>query len=325
MKSLRRFLIACLAPTLICGCHQQTEALHIGGKAFGTTWDATVVAFHSAAEETQLKTLIQSRLDEFDHIFSNWRPDSDVSRFNASPSTDWQRVPSELAEVVQFAIELSRKTNGAYDVTCSPLIDLWGFGPKGRVKQPPTDDAIAATLKRCGWQKLDVQTQPPMLRKRQADLEINVSSLVEGYAADEIAKRLIGSGHSSFLLNTGEMIARGVTPEGTPWNVGIQRPFAAQGEFGTSIALRDQALATSGTYRQFFENGGKRYPHTLDARTGRPVTHDLPSVSVIDESCFKADGWATALLILGPIQGREVAKKNNLSALFIEAADTPSH
>ena len=314
----KRFITLLLA-TLLAGCRHSHSTIKVSGKAMGTSWDATLC--ESKLGEEEIRNVIQGRLDELEAIFTNWRAESPVSRFNASRTVEWQPVPRELVDVVRFAREISEATDGAFDVTCAPLLDLWGFGAKGRVKTPPSEQAIRGVKARCGWQKLEFQINPPALRKTDPELQINVSALVEGYAGDDLKQRLIDLGITNFLLNSGEFTAHGQNSEGVPWTVGIQEPDAPQGKMVTAIPLTNQAMATSGTYRQFFEFEGVKYPHVLDARTGKPVVHHLPSVSVISDSCFIADGWATALLILGPIEGPALAKKRGISAFFLESKE----
>lgn len=313
---LRQILFAVAISLTLLGCHK-TSPLELEGKTMGTTWRATF-APQNVAEAEVLKSLIQSRLDELDAMLSNWRNDSTISRFNESSRTDWQSVPKEVAEVVTFAQELSRETNGAFDVTLSPLIDLWGFGAHGRIKTPPDEQAITEAQLRCGWQKLEVRLDPPSLRKSEASLQLNVSALVEGYASDDLVRRLRARGLENFLLDIGgELYASGTRANGSPWQVGIQQPDAEKDRIVTAMPLQNQALATSGTYRQYFENSGIRYAHVLDGRTGSPVAHDLVSVSVTNKSCFNADGWATALLTLDPEEGRALADRHHLTAFFL--------
>ena len=311
--------MALLLATLLAGCGESHSTIKISGRAMGTTWDAALS--DSKRSEKDVRNLIQGRLDELEAIFTNWRAESPVSRFNASRSINWQPVPRELVEVVRFAREISEATDGAFDVTCAPLLDLWGFGAKGRVKTPPSEQAIRGVKAHCGWQKLEFQVNPPALRKTDPELQINLSALVEGYAGDDLKQRLINLGLNNFLLNSGEFTAHGHNGQGAPWTVGIQEPDAAQGKMVSAIPLTNQAMATSGTYRQFFEFEGVRYPHVLDARTGKPVVHHLPSVSVISDSCLIADGWATAFLILGPIKGPALAKERGISAFFLESRE----
>jgi thiamine biosynthesis lipoprotein len=303
---------------LIPDCPRDKRLPEASGPTMGTTWHLVL----AKGDTRTASEMVQSRLDALESMFTNWRADSAVSRFNASRTTDWQPVPRELAEVMIFAQLLSKETNGAFDVTVSPLIELWGFGVKKSAHTIPADDAIATEMARVGWQKVEVRQEPPMLRKTQADVEINVAGLVEGYAVDDLVKRLREGGHVNFLLDVGgELFASGVKPDGTPWQVGVQQPDADKGVVTGAVALQDKALSTSGTYQQFFEVNGKRYAHVLDARTGRPVTHSLVSVSVISDSCFEADSWTTALLILGLKEGKETAARLGIDAMFIEEAD----
>jgi thiamine biosynthesis lipoprotein len=290
----------------------------LSGKTMGTTWHLKIAAESAPHKNNELQGRLQKRLDEMDAAITNWH-ESPVTRFNASRSSEWIEVPRELAEMVKFSQELSKETNGAFDVTIAPLVDLWGFGAKGHVKEPPSDAVVAEAMRYVGWQKLEVQMLPPALRKKDPLVEINVSAVADGYAVDELKKLLREAGVKNFLLEVGGAVrAEGLNEGGQPWRVGIQQPFAQQGEPASSVPLHDKSLSTSGVYRQFFEKDGKRYAHVLDARTGRPIEHHLVSVSVITDSCFEADGWDTALLILGPVQGRELATKRGINAMFLE-------
>jgi thiamine biosynthesis lipoprotein len=280
----------------------------------GTTWHLILSQPMESAKTLEL----QARLNEIEAAITNWK-DSPVTRFNASSSTDWIAVPRELAEMVRFSQTLSQETNGAFDITISPLVDLWGFGPKGHVTEPPADAVIAEAMEHVDWRKLEARINPPALRKSDARIQINVSAVADGYAVDELTKLLRKAGVQNFLLEIGGAVrAEGRNGDGKPWQVGVQQPFAQQGEPASSLPLENKSLSTSGVYRQYFEKGGKRYAHVLDARTGRPIAHDLVSVSVVTDSCFEADGWDTALLILGPVEGRALAAKRGINAMFLE-------
>lgn len=312
-----RLATACaLASTALMSC--SPGELRIEGAAMGTTWHATVAPGRAGTESAaDLRGLLQRRLDELELAFTNWR-ESPVTRFNASRVMDWQPVPRELAETVLFARELSGKTDGAFDITVAPLVDLWGFGSKGRVLAPPSDEAIAAALRHVGWRKLEARLDPPALRKLDPEIEINVSSMANGYACDDLARLLRARGLTNFLLEIGGAVfASGSDAGGRPWRAGIQRPHAPNGETIDAISLRNRGLSTSGVYRQAYESGGRRFSHVLDARTGRPVAHRLVSVSVTAESAFAADGWDTALLILGPEAGRKKAEEQDIDSIFL--------
>ncbi|MBK8038419.1 MAG: FAD:protein FMN transferase [Verrucomicrobiaceae bacterium] len=295
---------------LLTSCEKSRET---SGKAFGTSW--TLKA--SAAEVFQ--KALQTDLDRSESLISHWRADSAVSRFNASTSTDWQSMPSEVIELVQLAKRIADDTDGALDITLAPLIDLWGFGAQGSRQAPPTDAEIEKARQQCGWHLLEIRDQPPALRKRRMEVRINLSAVAEGLALDQLAKRLAAAQVQDFLLEFGgEVLARGRGPDGMPWLVAVQMPESSTHEPMQALRLENASLATSGTYRQHFEHEGKSYPHVLDPRTGRPVAHALRSVSVKHASAALADGYATALLVLGPEKGRAVAARLKLNVLWME-------
>lgn len=277
-----------------------------------TVWRVTVI--DAPAHVSQDK--IQHQLDALENLFSNWRPNSAVSRWNTSQSTAFQPVPKEIAEVVHVALQIARETDGALDVTIAPLIDLWGFGTKGTISSPPTVEAISRAQEHTGWQKLEVQLDPPMLRKSDPLITINLSTLVEGYAADQLSAWLSAQGCKTHLVDVGGAIVA----RGKAWTVGVQTPEAMQGDTLTAVPLQDEAVTTAGTYRKHFESGQRRYPHILDPQSGRPVQHGLVSVSVFHRHAMMADGYDTALLVLGPERGHPLAEKLGLRAVFVEEA-----
>jgi thiamine biosynthesis lipoprotein len=295
---------------LLASCEKSQET---SGKAFGTSWTL------KASSAGDFQNPLQTELDRWEAVFSHWRPDSAVSRFNESKSTDWQSLPPEVIELVRLAKRIADDTGGALDITLAPLIDLWGFGAKGSRQVPPSDAEIENARQHCGWPLLDIRDEPPALRKKHPLLRLNLSAIAEGCALDQLAKRLEAAGVQDFLLELGgEVLARGHGPDGKPWLVGVQMPEASSKEPMQALRLENACLATSGTYRQHFEHEGKSYPHVLAPRTGKPVAHSLRSVSVKHESAALADGYATALLVLGQGRGRQVADKLGLNVLWVE-------
>ncbi len=293
-------------------CHRHDES-SISGQTMGTTWSLRSV---QATEQT--RQLIQSHLDQREAMLTHWRKDSAVSRFNDSRSTDWQPVPRELIQIVERARDIASKTDGALDITLAPLIDLWGFGAPGPSKSIPTEAQIAEAKTRFGWQHLQARLDPPALKKDLPDLRINVASVTEGFVIDELITLLKQQGLSDFLLEVGgEVAAIGHAPDHKPWGVGIQTPDATPGDALQTIPLSDLCIATSGNYRHRFEKDGQSYSHLIDPRTGRPIEHSLISVSVIHKSSALADGYATALMVLGPERGRDIADKHGLRVIWI--------
>jgi len=280
----------------------------------GTTWN--LKSIHATAE---FHTLIQQHLDQRESVLSHWQKNSAITRFNDSRSTDWQDVPSELAHAVELARRISSQTDGALDITLVPVIDLWGFGATGAVFAPPTEAALQEARSHTGWPHLQSRAEPPALKKDISELKINVASVAEGLIMDELISLLRNRGLTDFLLEVGgEVAAIGHAPDKQPWRVGIQTPRAAPGDITQSLPLTDQCAATSGDYRQHFEKDGTTYSHLIDPRTGRPIQHPLSAVSVIHPSCALADGYATALMILGPEAGRKTAEKLGLRVIWIE-------
>jgi FAD:protein FMN transferase len=239
-----------------------------------------------------------------------------VSGFNAARTLEWQPVPAELAQMVQEALILAQETGGALDVTLAPLIDLWGYGALPRPKQPPSAAEVRAIQKHCGWRLLEARAEPPALRKKHAEVRINLSSIAEGWALRELAKVLQQRNVSHYLLELGgELLAKGESATGKPWRVAVQMAEGSAGYVSPALPLEDACLATAGSYRQQYEHEGRRYSHLLDPRTGEPVLHALRSVSVLHASPLLADAYATTLMILGPEEGRRFAEKKDLRVL----------
>lgn len=308
---LMRAILILAALALAAGCSREGETTVVGGPTMGTTWSLRAAAPLAPALAAQ----VQQKLAAWESVLSHWQPTSAVSKFNASTSTDWIPVPAELVEVVELAQQLGSDTDHALDITLGPLIELWGFGAAGRRDTVPTDAEIAAAQAHCGWQHLHIRQQPPALRKDIPQLRINVSAVAEGWALDRLAAHLEASGLTNFLLEIGgEVLARG------EWRVGIQTPAAPPGESAQTLLLTDKALATSGVYRQHFTQTGHDYAHIIDPATGRPIDHRLASVSVRHPQAAQADGFATALLVLGPEKGRTLAQKLGLHAVWFERA-----
>lgn len=320
----RGLLAGVFAAWLLGGCGADTgpPVLALRGTTMGTSYSVQVVDPPPALDQTALAGDIEARLDRINALMSTYRPDSELSRFNAGESEDWFSVSPELVAVVLAAQGVSRASDGAFDVTVGPLVNLWGFGPSPTAEALPAGSEIQAALARVGWQHLRVRAQPPALNKARAGLEVDLSAIAKGYAVDQLAALLKSQGIADYLVEIGgELRARGLNGRGLPWQIAIERPEAGRRAVFRVVALRDQGMATSGDYRNFVEIDGVHYSHTIDPKTGRPVGHRLASVTVIAESTMRADAWATALLVLGPERGLALAERQGLAALFIEHAD----
>ena len=249
---------------------------------------------------------------------SAWRPESELSRFNRADTTDPFPVSPATATVFQYALDASALTGGAFDVTVGPLVDAWGFGPPGHPPVAPADAELARLRERVGWQQLAVDTETSTIRKLSPDASADLSALAKGYAVDQVAELLEREGVANHLVEVGgEVRAGGRNARGEAWRVGIERPSAGPPTVYRTVALSGQALATSGDYRNTYLLDGQRVSHNIDPRTGRPVTHGLASVSVIDPLCVRADALATGLMVLGPDDGYALAAEHDWPALFI--------
>lgn len=304
MPSLHLLAFSLLAVVVLSACRENGPEL-LTGPTMGTTW-----SLRAAGADESTRAFIQSHLDQREAVLSHWRKDSALSVFNASASTDWQAVPVELVQTVELARRIAKDTEGALDITLAPVIEAFGFAPKlqGESSKAPVT----------GWQHLESRLDPPALKKDVPQLRINVASVTEGFVMDELVRLLRQRGLSDFLLEVGgEVVAIGHAPDGKPWQVGVQTPEAAQGDAMQTLPLTNQCMATSGTYRHNKDHG--KQSHLIDPRTLKPVEHDLVSVTVLHESCALADGYATALMVLGPERGAEIAKRLNLRVLWISA------
>jgi len=285
----------------------------------GTTWSVKVVSGGAAAASaTDVRSLVEDHLVLVEARMSHYRETSEVSRFNAAPAAMPFPISRETAEVVRHALEIAEATGGALDITVGPLVVAWGFGPGGESPEPPSDAEIVRLLEATGPEHLRLDFSSSTLAKDVPGLRIDLSAVAKGYAVDRVAAALLEAGHGGFLVELGgEIRVHGANADGGPWRLAIERPDADGRSLHTVVALREGSLATSGDYRLFHEAAGRRISHIIDPRTGRPVEHLLASVSVIAPQCVRADGFATALLVLGPDHGPRLAEELGLAALFL--------
>ncbi len=265
-----------------------------------------------------VETAVRRVLERIEGRMSHYRPDSELSRFNRAQTTEPQPMSAETLGVMAEALAVSRVSGGAFDVTVGPLVDAWGFGPPGRAPAAPEAAALDALRARVGADLLEVDLAASTLRKRRADVVVDLSAIAKGYAVDAVASLLAERGVGDYLVEIGgELRAGGGNELGEPWRVAIERPAPGFATTQRIVPLTDAAVATSGDYRNFYDLDGARVSHTLDPRTGRPVTHRLRSVSVIAERCSLADARSTALHVLGPDEGYVLAMTEGWAALFV--------
>lgn len=292
----------------------------------GTLYSVKVVAPPRGMDAASLRATIEDVLARVDVSMSGYRDDSEVSRFNAAASTDWVDVSADLEHVVRTAIDVSARSDGAFDITVAPLVAAWGFAASGEPAQLPDEQTIAGLKERVGASHLQARVQPPALRKDLPTLTIDLNGIAPGYAVDLIADKLLALGATRFMIDIGgEVSAHGHNARNEPWHIAIERPVEPPGAVDAPpygvLQLDGLAVSTSGEYRDFYVRDGKRYSHTIDPRTGRPIDHTLASVVVIGANCMLADAWATAFNVLGAEQGWELANRLSMGVMFIEWQD----
>lgn len=283
----------------------------------GTTFNVTVIDPDASYATAELQMQIEGLLAAIDARMSTYRPDSELSQLNSSNTTDWIPVSRELCDVVASALIVSDLSNGAFDITVGPLVNLWGFGPDGIVNTPPSDADVDALRASVGYQNLQTDCAAPAIRKDKPGIYVDLSAYAKGYAVDQTASLLDARNVANYLVEIGgELRSRGLNARGEDWAIGIEKPDYGGRSVQSVFELSDIAVATSGDYRNFFESSGKVYSHTIDPRTGYPVEHNGASVTVVAESAAFADAMATALLVLGPDAGIELAQREGIAAFF---------
>lgn len=286
------------------------------GSTMGTTWTVRIGTRPPDVGEAGLREGIEAVLESVNAQMSTWREDSLLSRFNRLPSGGSIDLPDGFASVLGAALDLAEETDGAYDPTVGPLVNLWGFGPDPLRDTVPSAAEIAAARARVGWQRLAWDRKSTVL-VQPGGVYLDLSSIAKGHAVDSVLSWLVAQGVDGVLVDIGgETRTRGRKPDGSPWRIAIEQPVPGPGALQRVLEPGDRAIATSGNYRNHFDVGGQRYSHTIDPRTGQPVRHELVAVSVAHGNCMQADALATALGVLGPDEGHEFALQRDLAVLF---------
>ncbi len=313
-----RSLIICLALLALAACDSSLPQLDLDGSALGTSFVVSIVEPPVDLDAEQLRKDVVAVLQRVDELASTWRDDSELTVFNADQSIDWIPVSTEFCVLLERSQEVSRVTDGAFDLTIGPLVNLWGFGPEGQIVTPPSAADIEAAQRRVGFDKLETDCNERLVRKDEPDLYVDLSGWAKGHAVDQLAEMLNQEGFDNYLVEVGgELRVKGLNRESRKWAIGVEAPSTSARVPHAVINVTNTSVATSGDYRNYFEHAGQRFSHTIDARTGRPVTHNLAAVTVIEASAAYADAMATALLVLGPDAGPALAEQLRIAAYFL--------
>lgn len=281
---MRRLLFIACSLLLLVSCAQK-EYRQNTNFVFGTIYNITYQSDRDLQQE------IETELMKVDGEFSMFNPQSTVARINSGDSTVERSVM--FNEIYQLAQTVSKETNGAFDITVAPLVNAWGFGFKH--EQLPTPEQVDSLLK---------------LRN-----QMDFSAIAKGYGCDVVARLLESHGIHNYMVEIGgEVVVSGKNAKGDDWHIGITKPtddsLSVEGEMQTVLSITDKAMATSGNYRNFYYQGGRKYAHTIDPRTGYPVQHSLLSATVLAENCATADAYATSFMVLGVDGAKAVLQRH---------------
>ncbi len=316
-----RFLSLCFLSLFLVSCSDNNnlpKKVVLQGKTMGTSYYITlVVPSKELVNQLVLQSEIDNILEDINQKMSTYQSDSEISNFNANSSADWIPTSIDFHQVVKNALSISELSDGSFDITISPLVMLWGFGPKVKIHTPKSED-IKLAMSHTGYQNLEIQDNPPALRKNDPLLKIDLSSIAKGFAADKISDFLNDNSMVNHLVEIGgEVKANGTNLSGKKWRIAIESPDIKSRTYNSFIELDNTAVATSGDYRNYYVENNERLSHIIDPKTGYPIKHKLASVTVISKSTMLADAWATTLMVLGEKEGKELVLEKDLSAQMI--------
>lgn len=308
-----------LLATVFClaGCEQPIEQVHLSGSTMGTTYNVKYLSdVQGVAKPEALQKEIDQLLERVNDLMSTYRKNSQLSQFNQYRGTDPYQVSSEMITVVREALRLNRLTQGALDVTVGPLVNLWGFGPEARPDIVPTNEELLKRRAIVGIDHLTVGSDS--LSKDIPDLYVDLSTIAKGWGVDVVGSYLQSLGLHNYMVEIGgEIQTRGKNQQGVGWRIAIEKPTVDERAIQEIIEPGDMGVATSGDYRNYFEENGIRYSHIIDPATGRPISNKVVSVTVLDPSTMTADGLATGLMVMGDIKGMEAAEQNNIAVFMV--------
>lgn len=302
------FLI--IGTILIISGQKQVPYQHCRGFVFGTSYSMTYQC------DSDLTRQIEAELQKVDNSLSTFNDKSCISAVNRGENVE---VDDMFREVFMLAEQVSKETDGAFDITVAPLVNAWGFGFKHGT--PPTKHSIDSMLCLIGHDKVSISGN--RVRKSDPRIMLDCSAIAKGYGSDVVARLFRSKGITNFMVEIGgEIVASGINEKRVPWKIGVTKPvedsLSTSGEIQTVLNVTDKAMATSGNYRNFYYKNGKKYAHTIDPKTGYPIQHNILSSTVIAENCATADAYATAFMVLGLDKAKKVLERHpELMAYFI--------
>lgn len=310
------FLFVCTLSLLLIGCTEKPTQLVFNGATMGTSYHIKLVP-NGVSATKDLAAIIKNRLIELNKTFSTYQSDSELMRFNRQAINKVSSVSQDMLQVMLMAEAVYELTEGAFDPTVGPLVNLWGFGPENTGDTIPDSSQISRYLTMVGMDKLVINSEEKTA-KRLSEIQLDFSAIAKGYAVDAVAQELEQKGFHNFLVEVGgELLARGYKSNGQAWRIAIENPSSQHNGVQQAIALENISIATSGDYRNFFENNGQRYSHTIDPKTGYPVRDPMISVTVLANSTAEADALATAMMVLGSEKALLLAERQNIPVYLL--------
>ena len=303
-----------------CSSQKRLQLFEFGGKTMGTTYSVKFTASHGFSLKA-LKKEVAATLNEVNRQMSTYREDSEISRVNKALKGERVPISDWFGEVLSLSLQMAKESQGAFDPTIGPLVNLWGFGPQKR-KSPPSLKKIRAVQKWVGFEKLKLLKDKKKgwsVIKAHSQVFIDLSASAKGFGVDRLSKKLHEKGLTNHLVEIGGELRANGHKFSKPWQVAIEKPLSTHRSIQEVVELKGASLATSGSYRNFFRSQGKLYPHTISGDTGRPAMNRLLSVSVIEKDCVRADALATALMVMGPDRAMAFAREKNLAVFLIMA------
>ena len=325
MKYLKYLLLLTISIFLSSCSNEQNQNIELKGNAMGTFYFIKLIDVPKTIHKEKIDLEINKTLLEINKIVSNWDSLSEISLINSNKTLLPIKVSNELLDVFKTANLINAKSNGFFDITLDPIIELWGFGYKEDEykKEPPLKQDILEALSLVNQkQNLEINHLNNELIKRKKDVLFNLSAIGKGYGIDLIGKKLKNLNINNFLINIGgDILTKGYNSKKQDWVIGIENPNLQQQFIKEIINVTNKGVATSGDYKNFFDINGKKYSHIINPKSGMPINHSTKSVTVIEESAMLADGWATAFLAMGSTQGLKIAEKEKIAVIFIDKSE----
>ncbi|WP_133407800.1 FAD:protein FMN transferase [Parashewanella tropica] len=310
-------LVSLFTLSVVTGCSKPANDVALAGNTMGTTYHIKFVPNDNVPDPKALQAEIDTALELVNDQMSTYRPNSELSRFNKLKQGQSITVSADLVKVLKASKLLQKQSHGTLDITVGPLVNLWGFGPDKPKVEPPPQAQIDAAKAKINIHAIEINGLT--LTKGSKDLYVDLSTIAKGFGVDKVSSIMDKYHISGYLVEIGgELKVKGTKTDGSAWRIAVEKPVSNERAVQEVIQPGNMAMATSGDYRNYFEENGKRYTHIIDPNTGYPVQHKLVSATVLHPSCMMADGYSTSMMVLGTKRALELAKKENLAIMLIE-------